>query len=78
MDERNRRRAQLTARELDAAGVEHEIVAIEAQDPLGAVLEACQLGDWVSYYVALLHGVDPLPTPILNRVKAAMADGAVE
>ena len=78
MDARNRRRAQLTARELDAAGVEHEIVAIEAPDPLGAVLEACQLGDWVSYYVALLHGVDPLPTPILDRVKAAMADGAGE
>ena len=78
MDSRNRRRAQLTARELGAAGVEHEIVAIEAQDPLVAVLEACQLGDWVSYYVALLHGADPLPTPILDRVKAAMADGAVE
>ncbi len=78
MDARNRRRVQLTARELDAAGVAHEIVAIEAQDPLGAVLEACQLGDWVSYYVALLHGVDPLPTPILERVKVAMANGAVE
>ena len=74
MDPRNRRRAQLTARELDSAGVEHEIVAIEAEDPLVAVLEACQLGDWVSYYVALLHGVDPLPTPILDRVKAAMAE----
>lgn len=78
MDARNRRRAQLTARELGAAGVDHEIVAIEARDPLGAVLEACQLGDWVSYYVALLHGVDPLPTPILDRVKAAMADAVAD
>ena len=71
---RNRLRAQLTAAELAAAGVDCEIVSIEADDPLGAVLEACQLGDWVSYYAALLHGVDPLPTPILDRVKGAMAD----
>ena len=78
VDARNRLRAQLTAAELAAAGVDCEIVSIEADDPLGAVLEACQLGDWVSYYAALLHGVDPLPTPILDRVKGVMADAGVE
>ena len=78
LDPRNRLRAKVTAAELGAAGVDCQIVAIEAADPLGAVLEACQLGDWVSYYAALLHGVDPLPTLILDRVKAAMTDAGVE
>lgn len=70
---RNRARAQLIAAELDAAGVGREPVAVEAADPLGAALEACCLGDWVSYYAALLHGADPRPTPILDRARAALA-----
>ena len=71
---RNQARVRVTAGELAAAGVEHEVVAVETEDPLGAILEACYLGDWVSYYLALLNEVDPLQTPILDRVKAALAE----
>lgn len=70
---RNHSRVEITATELANVGVEHEVVPIEGVDPLGAILQACYLGDWVSYYVALLNGVDPLQTSILDRVKAAMA-----
>ena len=70
---RNHSRVELTATELANAGVDHEVVPIGAVDPLSAILQACYLGDWVSYYVALLNGVDPLQTSILDRVKSAMA-----
>ena len=70
---RNRLRVELTARELDDAGVSHEVVELAGEHPLEALLRACSLGSWVSYYLALLNGVDPLLTPELDRFKEAMA-----
>jgi glucose/mannose-6-phosphate isomerase len=73
--ERNRRRVQLTADELDRAGVSQQVVAVEGTAALEAVLRAGYLGDWVSYYLALLNGVDPLDIAPIDRVKAALGGG---
>ncbi len=45
--------------------------ASEIEQALGTVL----LGDYVSYYLALLGGVDPTPTWTLDRIKARLAEG---
>ncbi len=51
---------------------------------LSRLLEAVLLGDYVSYYLALVNGVDPMPTETLDRVKdrirgaAAVVDGHAE
>ena len=34
--------------------------------PLDAILRACTMGSWVSYYVALLQSVDPMPVEVLD------------
>jgi glucose/mannose-6-phosphate isomerase len=72
---RNRRRVQLTAQELDRAGVSHDELAVGGEDPLTAMLRAAYLGDWVAYYLALLYEVDPKPNPAIARVKSALRDG---
>lgn len=46
----------------------------QGRGPLTEMLSLVHLGDWVSYYLALLNGVDPTPIPAIERLKAALAD----
>lgn len=39
------------------------------------ILSLLYLGDWVSYWLALLHGVDPTPVPIIRELKDRLAEG---
>lgn len=73
VDPRNHRRVQVTADELARAGVAHEVVRVEGGGGLDTALHAAYLGDWVSYYLALLNGVDPFEVAPIDRVKAALA-----
>jgi len=43
---------------------------------LGRLLSLIYLGDWVSYYLALLRGVDPWPVPVIDRLKRRLARSA--
>lgn len=43
---------------------------LRATTPLARLLEAVLLGDYVSYYLALVNGVDPTPTVALDSIKA--------
>ncbi len=42
--------------------------------PLAQVLGAVVLGDWTSYYVALLNGVDPSPVEAIEELKRRLSD----
>jgi glucose/mannose-6-phosphate isomerase len=42
--------------------------------PLGRMFSLIQLGDFISYYLAVLNEVDPTPVDIIERLKAAIAD----
>ena len=70
---RNRRRVEVTAAELQRAGLSCEVVHVEGSGGLDSVLHAAYIGDWVSYYLALLNGVDPFEVAPIDRVKAALA-----
>lgn len=41
---------------------------------LARLLSLTYLGDWVSYYLALLRGVDPWPVPVIDRLKRRLAE----
>lgn len=69
---RNRLRVQLTAAEMETAGVPHDELLIGGTEPLDTVMRACYLGDWVSLYLAMLNGVDPSATPPIARLKNAL------
>lgn len=74
--ERNRRRVALTAEALTAAGTDHATWTAGGVSPLDAIVQTCFLGDWVSYYLAMLNGVDPTPVPGIDRVKERMRKNA--
>jgi glucose/mannose-6-phosphate isomerase len=42
---------------------------------LARLLSLVQLGQWVSYYLAMLHETDPWPVPMLTEVKRRLGDG---
>jgi len=48
-------------------------VYAEAQYPLARVMELVHLGDWVSFYLAMLRGLDPTPVDLIGRLKATLA-----
>ena len=68
-------RYQITAQILEEAGIPHHIIAAEGHSPLAQVLSTLSLGDYTSYYLAFLNGVDPSPVPIIDRLKQRLAEG---
>ncbi len=69
------RRAQLTAAELGAQGVAVERLTARGVAPLARACSLVGLGDWVSYYLALLYGRDPTPVAAIERFKRRLAAG---
>ena len=60
---------QVTTDLLDQAGIAHRIVEAQGQSRLVQMLWCMSLGDWVSYYLALLNGVDPTPEAAIAYMK---------
>jgi glucose/mannose-6-phosphate isomerase len=75
-DPRLLRRAVLTAAELEARGVAVERVETRGASALARLFSLVQLGDYVSFYLALLYGVDPTPVGAIQDFKAKLAGGA--
>ena len=71
---RNRRRARLSAEMLDTVGGTHQKVVFDQETRLAQACAAIALGDYVSFYLALLYGVDPSATPALTLVKETLAE----
>ena len=53
----------------------HQVVEAEPGPPLAQVLSMLTLGDHVSFYLAMLKGFDPSPTPVLNLGKSLLNEG---
>lgn len=47
-------------------------IAHASEDYLSAILELIYLGDWVSFYLAIIRGVDPTPIPMIAKLKSIM------
>jgi glucose/mannose-6-phosphate isomerase len=66
-------RFEATAEEMRRNGVSVEIIEIDGRSLLAQVLCAVQLGDYASYYLGLLNGVEPSPVEPLGRLKDLLA-----
>jgi glucose/mannose-6-phosphate isomerase len=55
-------------------GVSHQMLKGIDGPPLAQLLRMLVLGDYVSYYLALLNGVDPSPTPAIDLGKELLRD----
>jgi glucose/mannose-6-phosphate isomerase len=64
---------EVTAEILTEKGIAHETIEVQGQSPLAQVLWAIHLGDYVSYYLAALNGVDPTPVSTIAHLKERLA-----
>ena len=70
---RNLKRYELTSEILDKAGVAHEILDAAGEGLLAEVMSHVLLGDWASYYLAILYGADPSPVKVISGLKSKLA-----
>lgn len=66
-------RYDVTEELLEQNGISHEFVDSEGGDLLKQMMGAVLLGDWVSYYLAVLNGVDPTPVPEIDFLKKRLS-----
>ena len=69
---RTLRRYEVTAELLEQSGVEYAVVDAEGDGVLGQIMATAYLGSWTSYYLGLLHVVDPSPVPGNEYLKERM------
>ena len=74
LDPRHRRRHAVVAELLRRNNIPCHSLQGEPSPPLCQLLSILVLGDYVSYYLALLHGVDPSPNPSIDEAKALLAE----
>jgi len=67
------RRFEWLATYLRQRKVQVETVVLEGDDPMLRLLWGVSRGDFVSFYLALLNGVDPSTLPGVNALKRALA-----
>lgn len=61
---------------LSETGISWTRLPFDGSSDLSILLQACVLGDWVSYYLAIGSGVDPSPVPTISRLKQQIAQRA--
>ena len=62
-------RCRVLAEMLSWGQVSHRVLPGTDAPPLAQLLNMILLGDYVSYYLALLQGLNPSPTPAIERSK---------
>ncbi len=67
-------RYQITSEILERAGVGHEIVDSKGEDSLTQMMSLIFLGDWVSYYLAMLYQTDPTPVKMIDYLKRRLSE----
>jgi len=66
-------RYQITSEILGKAGVEHEIIDSQGENDLTRMMSLVFLGDWVSYYLAMLNQTDPTPVKMIDYLKRRLS-----
>jgi len=67
-------RYRITAELLARQGIPHEQVEAWGEGSLAQLVSAIAYGDWTSYYLALLSGVDPTGIAAIDSLKARLAE----
>ncbi len=68
-----RRRTEVTKELLHDRAAKWIDVHSQGRSPLARMLSIIHLGDWFSFYLAMLHGVDPTPVKLISRLKETLA-----
>ena len=66
-------RYEATAKLLAKAGVTYEFVEASGENALAQVMSLVLLGDYLSFYLAILNRIDPTPVDSINFIKEHLA-----
>jgi len=66
-------RYQITCQLLEQADVGYQIVDGNGTSPLSQMMSLVLLGDYVSYYLAILYKIDPSPVKAIDYLKEQLA-----
>jgi glucose/mannose-6-phosphate isomerase len=64
---------RVTEELLEKAGIGFRTVEALGQDPLGQMFGSILTGDFASYYLAILQGIDPSPVEVIKYFKGQVA-----
>jgi len=70
-------RYEITAKLLDKAGIAYKFAEARGKSALAQMMSLVLLGDYASFYLAILNEVDPSSTDAINFVKQYLAKSAI-
>jgi glucose/mannose-6-phosphate isomerase len=73
---RNRRRIEILEKLFTERLIEHEEIRAEGEGKLTQLLSLVYLGDFVSFYLAMLNNVDPTPVELIAEFKRRLGQQA--
>jgi glucose/mannose-6-phosphate isomerase len=65
-------RYKVTSELLEQNAIQYQIVDSTGEDELSQIMGLIFLGDWVSYYLAMLYEIDPSPVKSIDYLKKKM------
>jgi glucose/mannose-6-phosphate isomerase len=66
-------RYQVTSELLKQSGISHETIDSQCKGELSQMMNLIYLGDWVSYYLAILYEIDPTPVKAIDYLKKRLS-----
>lgn len=69
---RNQKRVDLTFDQFMVSGLCTDKVELDGKNRLAEIWQNLILGDFISYYLAMLYGVDPTPIDVMDEFKESM------
>lgn len=66
-------RYQVTGDLLKESGISHETIDSRGESELSQMMGLAYLGDWVSYYLAILNEIDPTPVKAIDYLKKRLS-----
>ncbi|MGD9143852.1 MAG: SIS domain-containing protein, partial [Dehalococcoidia bacterium] len=72
-NERVKLRYEVTGELLRDAGVAYEYVDSTGESPISQMMSLIMLGDFASYYLGILNGIDPTPVEVISYLKNRLA-----
>ena len=69
-DERLHKRYEVLLQLFSKKNTDYHMVSSIVDTPLGQMLDMLVLGDYFSYYLALIKNIDPSPNPVIDLAKS--------
>jgi len=67
-------RYQVTSELLKQKNISHEIIDSQSKGELSQMMSLIYLGDWASYYLAILNETDPTPVKAIDYLKKRLSE----